>query len=200
MPPADVCASAPAVIIQPAQLPPTAFSPQHGFCYIETGENTMEIRKYREDDSKELARLFYHTVHTVNAADYTDQQLDAWAPAVPDPVSWHQSFSGHNCLIAADNGIIIGFADMDDTCCLHRLFVHPEHQREGIASALCSRLEENAAGTITTYASITAMPFFRKRGYQIITKQKVMRRGVLLTNYVMQKEKSDLLRTQKSLK
>lgn len=200
MPPADVCASASSVIIQSAQLLPDRIFTAGRICYIEAGENTMEIRKYRKDDSNELARLFYHTVHTVNAADYTDQQLDAWAPAVPDPVSWHQSFLGHDCLVAADKGIIIGFADMDDTCCLHRLFVHPEHQREGIASALCSRLEENAAGTITTYASITAMPFFRKRGYQIITKQKVMRRGVLLTNYVMQKEKRDLLRTQKKLK
>lgn len=37
----------------------------------------MEIRAYRREDIKEIAELFYNTVHTVNAADYTEEQLDA---------------------------------------------------------------------------------------------------------------------------
>lgn len=39
----------------------------------------MEIRKYKQSDCKELAKLFYHTVHTVNAKDYTEWQLNVWA-------------------------------------------------------------------------------------------------------------------------
>lgn len=39
----------------------------------------MEIRSYRQEDIKVIAELFYNTVHSVNAADYTDEQLDAWA-------------------------------------------------------------------------------------------------------------------------
>lgn len=31
----------------------------------------MQIRAYRPADCAELAELFYHTVHTVNAKDYT---------------------------------------------------------------------------------------------------------------------------------
>ena len=38
----------------------------------------MFIRAYQPDDCRELAELFYHTVHTVNAGDYTEEQLDAW--------------------------------------------------------------------------------------------------------------------------
>ena len=37
----------------------------------------MQIRKYRPSDCRELAELFYDTVHTVNAGDYTKEQLDA---------------------------------------------------------------------------------------------------------------------------
>ena len=37
----------------------------------------MEIREYRPEDCSEMASLFYDTVHTVNAADYTKEQLDA---------------------------------------------------------------------------------------------------------------------------
>lgn len=37
----------------------------------------MEIRTYQPADCKEMAELFYNTVHTVNARDYTEPQLDA---------------------------------------------------------------------------------------------------------------------------
>lgn len=36
----------------------------------------MELRKYRQSDCKILTELFYHTVHTVNAKDYTEEQLE----------------------------------------------------------------------------------------------------------------------------
>ena len=39
----------------------------------------MIIRKYKSLDCKYLAELFYQTVHTINANDYTKEQLDVWA-------------------------------------------------------------------------------------------------------------------------
>lgn len=44
----------------------------------------MEIREYRPEDCREMAALFYDTVHGVNAADYTKEQLDAWADGKVD--------------------------------------------------------------------------------------------------------------------
>lgn len=41
---------------------------------------------------------------------------------------------------------------------------------------------------VITHASITARPFFEKRGYKVIKKQSVERSGVLLQNYVMEKQ------------
>src|SRR5699024_4100903 len=41
------------------------------------GGSGMLIRRYAPGDLTELLRLFYDTVHTVNAADYTPRQLDA---------------------------------------------------------------------------------------------------------------------------
>lgn len=43
------------------------------------GGNKMLIREYQSSDCKELAELFYNTVHAVNAKDYTKEQLDVWA-------------------------------------------------------------------------------------------------------------------------
>lgn len=39
----------------------------------------MRIRAYQSKDCAALAALFYNTVHTVNARDYTQAQLDVWA-------------------------------------------------------------------------------------------------------------------------
>ena len=44
----------------------------------------MLLRKYDSGDCREIEELFYNTVHSVNAADYSDVQLDAWAPVNSD--------------------------------------------------------------------------------------------------------------------
>lgn len=150
----------------------------------------MIIRPYQPEDCKELARLFFNTVHTVNAKDYTKQQLNAWATGTVDLEAWNRSLTEHFTLVAMENGIITGFGDMDATGYLDRLYVHRDFQGRGIASALCDRLESSVSGSVTTHASITARPFFEKRGYRVIKEQQVERRGVLLTNFVMEKQRS----------
>lgn len=105
----------------------------------------MEIRKYQPSDCKTLTELFYHTVHTVNAKDYTEEQLNVWATKQMDLEKWN-------------------------------------------ATAICDQLEQAVGGSITTHASITARPFFEKRGYQVAKEQQVERQGIFLTNYVMIKE------------
>lgn len=145
----------------------------------------MYIREYEPADCSEIASLFYQTVHEVNKQDYTNEQLNAWAAGKVDLAAWNQSFLEHYTLVAVENGRIAGFGDIDETGYLDRLYVHKEHQREGIAAALCSRLEAHVQGNILTHASITARPFFQKRGYKVLKEQQVERQNVLLTNFVM---------------
>ena len=71
---------------------------------------------------------------------------------------------------------------------LDRLYIYQNHQGKGIATALCDKLEKSFfVANITTHASITAKPFFEKRGYQVIQAQEVKRRGVKLKHYRMEK-------------
>ena len=89
----------------------------------------MNLRKYRPQDCAEMARLFYDTVHTVNAADYTKEQLDAWANGRVDLEKWNASFLKHDTLVAVEGDTIVGFGDMDDTGYLDRLYVHKDYQK-----------------------------------------------------------------------
>ena len=145
----------------------------------------MLIRGYRSSDCKELTELFYNTVHTVNAKDYAKEQLDAWATEQIDLKKWNQSLQEHFTIVAIDEGIIVGFGDIDKTGYLDRLFVHSGYQRKGIAAAICNLLESAVQGNIVTHASITAKPFFEKRGYKVVKEQQVERQGTFLTNFVM---------------
>lgn len=148
----------------------------------------MELRHYEPADCTAMAQLFHDTVHTVNARDYAPEQLDAWATGKVDLAEWDRSFRAHRTLVAVEGEQIVGFGDLDvEQGYLDRLYVHRDHQGEGIATALCDALEGAAPGPITTHASITARPFFEKRGYRVVREQQVERRGVWLTNYVMVK-------------
>ncbi len=146
----------------------------------------MLIRKYTISDCEQLAELFYETVHYVNAKDYTKEQLTAWASGDVDLSVWDKSFLEHKTLVAFENDVIVGFGDIDSTGYLDRLFVHKDHQRQGIATALCDQLEYGF-DKITIHASITAKPFFQSRGYKVIKEQQVERQSIFLTNYVMEK-------------
>lgn len=124
----------------------------------------------------------------VNKKDYSGEQLDAWADGHVDIKAWNQSFLEHFTIVAEEKGRIVGFGDIDEAGYLDRLYVHKDFQGQGIASAVCDRLEARfPAENIVTHASITAMPFFLNRGYEVERKQQVERKGVLLTNYVMVK-------------
>ena len=149
----------------------------------------MQLRKYQLSDYAQLAELFYQTVHSVNAQDYTREQLDAWATGEVDSQAWDKSFRAHRTIVATESGKIVGFGDMDESGYLDRLYVHKDYQGQGIASAICDELERFTAGkTFTTHASITAKLFFQHRGYHVVRKQEVIRRGVALTNFVMEKQ------------
>lgn len=153
----------------------------------------MTIRTYRPEDCPVLARLFYDTVHTVNAKDYAPAQLDAWADGNVDLGKWNESFLAHHTLVAEVDGVIAGFGDMAADGYLDRLYVHKDYQGRGIAAALCDGLEKTSqSGEFTVHASITARPFFEKRGYAVEKEQQVERHGVLLTNFVMRKKRKTL--------
>ena len=149
----------------------------------------MIIRNYQPSDCKELAELFYNTVHNVNANDYTKEQLDVWATGNVNLEKWNESLQEHFSVVVVEDEIIVGFGDIDKTGYLDRLFVHTDYQKKGIATLICNRLAQEIQGDITTHASITARPFFEKRGYTIVKEQQVERQGIFLTNYIMIKER-----------
>lgn len=148
----------------------------------------MQLRLYAREYLSSMAELFYQTVHATCGGDYSPAQLSAWATGKMDEDSWHARYTASYTLLAFEQDTVIGFGNMDGSY-LDMLYVHKDHQRRGVATALCDALEKKASGsTVTVHASITAKPFFEQRGYRVITPQTVLCRGVEMTNYIMEKD------------
>ncbi len=151
----------------------------------------MLIRPYKSGDAAKIVTLFYDTVHAACAADYTPEQLDAWAPEVPDPDVWHARMAKRHTLVAEEEGEIQGFAELDGNGTLDMLFCRPEVLGRGVGWGLYGKIEEIARGAamsrIVTDASITARPFFERQGFKLLKRNSVKRAGTELTNFTMEK-------------
>ena len=148
----------------------------------------MKIRRYERGDLVKIIGLFHDTVHMVNIRNYTQEQVDVWAPDTIDLDEWDKTLSEHYTFVVVKDDVIIGFGDIDDSGYLDRLYVHHDYLRQGVATLICNKLESmiDADLTIMTHASITAKPFFEKRGYRIVKEQLVERNGISLKNYIME--------------
>ena len=127
----------------------------------------------------------------MNRAHYTEEQVAAWAPEVPDARGWHARMSARLTLVAEEEGEVVGFAELEGGH-LDMLYVRADAVGSGDGGRLYEAAEREAydrgTGRITTEASITARPFFERRGFRVVRKQTVRRHGVWLTNFAMEKD------------
>ncbi len=151
----------------------------------------MNVRLYKPKDTAVLARLFTETVHSVNAADYSPEQLAAWAPDPPDLEHWRRRLSERIVFVTEHASEIVGFATFEPEGRLDHLYVHRRFQRQGVASALLRCIEQEAISRgvtrIFTEASISGRPFFECVGFRFIAAQEIEHRGISFTNYRMEK-------------
>ncbi|MFT4144871.1 MAG: GNAT family N-acetyltransferase [Mobilitalea sp.] len=149
----------------------------------------MKLREYHPDDCKEVVKLFYDTIHSINIKDYTELQADAWASKNTDLESWNKKLLANYTVVVEKDGIIAGFGDVDSRGYFDYLFTHKDYQGQGIATLIVQEIENYCKSEgfqmITTDASITAKPFFERRGYLIQKAQIVEIKGQLLNNFKM---------------
>lgn len=150
---------------------------------------SLLLRPYRPEDLPQIVRLFEDTIRTVNRRDYSPEQVEVWAKR--GELLQNSFFTSLYTVVALFGDTVAGYGNIDSSGYLDHLYVHKDFQRRGVASALCQELERYASSQgvrrITVHASITARPFFERKGFSVQKEQQVLLEGIPLTNYEMDK-------------
>ena len=149
------------------------------------------IRERRDSDGPALAEIFRRSVREVASRDYRPAQIEAWTKFVEETTAWDERMRDRLVWVAEEAGQPIGFIQFEAPDHIDLTYVHPEHQRKGVATALLARLElaarSHGAKLLKVEASITSRPFFEARGFATTTPQIVTARGEEFLNYRMEK-------------
>jgi putative acetyltransferase len=150
---------------------------------------SISLRSYRREDLDGVIEVFQRAVRGVASRDYDPGQIAAWAEV--DRATWDDRRLTSPTWVAVKDGRIVGFSDLKADGHLDMMFVHPDFNGIGVASRLLDRVEaaaiEQGLTRIFTEASLTARPFFERRGFQLEAQQRVFKRGQWLTNFRMHK-------------
>ncbi|KZM34081.1 GNAT family N-acetyltransferase [Oerskovia enterophila] len=151
----------------------------------------MILRAYDESDAEATLRVFLRAVRVTASKDYSPEQIAAWGS---DDISldvWAVKRLQTDTVVAVEGDEVLGFSDVDDRGYVDMMFVDPTVTRRGVASALLDHVtrmaREHGAVELTTYASLTARPFFEKHGFVVVEERQPVLRGVSLTNFRMRK-------------
>lgn len=152
---------------------------------------TLVTRRVKRTDIPQISRLYYETVHRVNAQDYTAEQIRAWAPRVYPNTFWQQRFRRYSVFVVEEEGVVVGFAELARTGAIDCFYVHHARQHRGLGAALMVRIEREARsrGNARLHAdvSITAELFFRRMGFRVVRRESKIYRNRAFKQAVMEK-------------
>lgn len=153
------------------------------------------IREFARGDELALRTVFLSAVHAGTRDFYSKAERNAWAPRCLDERSWLASVAALRPFVAAVDGRIAGYADLQATGLIDHFFVAAGFARRGIGSALMAHVRDVAGrrgiGELSAFVSLAAESFFSAHGFIVSRRQSVIRNGVALRNALMVKRLAD---------
>lgn len=124
----------------------------------------------RSSDATRVARV-HEAAARAGASAYAD--AGRWTRD-RDPAPYRRDVAdpAREALVAEQDGAVVGFGVAELSAGrVVAVYVHPEHHRDGVGTALLRALEDalRAAGirTAALTASVNAVPFYEARGYEV---------------------------------
>jgi len=126
------------------------------------------IRTFKAQDAKNISNLIRKTMSVSNSKDYPAERLKLLI-AYFSPEKVVKLSKERVCLVAESENRLIGTIALEGNELL-TFFVHPDFQTRGVGTQLLDAIEKLAIShevtLLTCKASITAVPFYTKKGYK----------------------------------
>lgn len=177
----------------------------------------FKLRSLRVEDSQAIFSLKQQSTRVLNSPDYTPEQIEALCGGkerefkldelkITDSValflanftSQNRNNNNYSSMVAYLGDKIIGYAFLQidnlswvNNGTLFELFVHPEYSRRGVGIKLLETMEAYAkqcnGKIISVGASLSAIPFYKICGYQVLNKGSYLCHGVSIPIVFMEK-------------
>lgn len=134
----------------------------------------MKIRRFQPEDAIETAGVIAKTLKICNGKDYPKEYIEANIASHSAEILIERAKEGHMYIVCDGSkiigcGAIAGYWGSVTESILLTIFVLPEYQGKGVGSKIIETLEQDEyflrAKRIEIPASITAVEFYRKMGY-----------------------------------
>lgn len=148
----------------------------------------MQIRPFTKDDAEETAQMIAETLRTSNSRDYSEQYIKSNIASHSADELIKASDERHMYVVCdgeriVGTGGIAGYWGSLTESILLTIFVSPEYQGKGVGRKIIETLEKDEyylrAKRIEIPASITAVEFYRKMGYDYKNGNAVLEDGLM---------------------
>lgn len=151
----------------------------------------VTLRPARPGDGAALARVFHDAVHHGAINHYTAEERAAWSPGSPPKPDWEARLLAAHTLVACAGRAPVGFATLGLDGHLDFFYVASAWMGRGVADRLHQAVVDAARAQslplLTTEASHLARSFLTRHGWSTLARQSVIRHGVALTNFRMER-------------
>ncbi len=96
--------------------------------------NSIKLRQAAEGDVSQITQLFFDTIQNINIRDYSQVEVDDWSSWNVDIVKWKEKMQEQYFIVAEIHNKIVGFSSLAQDGYLDCMFVHKDHQGQGVAS------------------------------------------------------------------
>jgi N-acetylglutamate synthase-like GNAT family acetyltransferase len=127
------------------------------------------VRRATAADSEAVYTIVLQALSETNAKDYPASVIDRLVLTLPNEIAsnletWH-------AFVAIADGQVVGMGSLSGQT-VRSVYVRPDRQHGGVGTRLMDVLENTARAqsvrTLSVQSSITAQPFYAKRGFKIV--------------------------------
>lgn len=153
------------------------------------------IRKWEPTDAEASYAVYFDAVHHGTGEHYSEDQRHVWVPSPIVQEWWLPRLSDAKTWVTSDEHGLTGFISLREDGYLDMFFVSSRARGNGTAVQLYEKLLDEARASdlvrLTTHASLYLRPFLEKRGWTVLAKEVVPRKGVEIKRFKMDFRQAD---------